>query len=494
MSSEWKKCCHSHRHADQHNTIKAGLVHVIAPPGYKAWPYVDFDYPTRQTEIEKDLQAGCPGIDFEAVTVVGDPATEIPRVKELSKRCDALLVFVLATNWPLTIKLLPAIGEWGMPVVFVDEPFGGSGVFLCHGAKALRDSGKIVMLSSARFQDVLDVVNCLKILGAEGSGPDAFLSEAEKVRRANFFTPRGGGSCKADPLEVKPVQDVVERLKNSKILRVVGKPLPTETRHGVTVETITFDEINAAYHQVDREEASAWADRWMAEASEIREPSREDVEDSAAIYLAMKHLMEEHGARGITVDCLGGFYSGKLPGYPCLGYRQLNDDGILMGTCEARIPDMLSMMIFRDMIGRNSFASDPVLDTSTGQIVYAHCVAPTKMLGSDSEPNEFILRSHAEDNLGASIQSIMPEGYMTTSIGWDDELSTMVLHQARAVGNVDDDRACRTKLAARVEGEMDKLFREWDRFNWHRVTVYGDVRRPLEDLARALDVKVVLEA
>ena len=116
------------------------------------------------------------------------------------------------------------------------------------------------------------------------------------------------------------------------------------------------------------------------------------------------------------------------------------------------------------------------------------------MLGPDCEPNEFILRSHAEDDLGASIQSIMPEGYMTTSIGWDDELETMVVHQARAVGNVDDDRACRTKLAAEVEGDMDKLFREWDRFNWHRVTVYGDVRKPLEDIARALDVKVVSEA
>ena len=99
------KGCHAHGHADNHNTVKAGLVHVIAPPGYKAWPHVDFDYPTRQAEIENDLVSGCPDIDFEVMTVVGDPAVEIPRVKALAGRCDALLVFVLVTSSPLVSGL-----------------------------------------------------------------------------------------------------------------------------------------------------------------------------------------------------------------------------------------------------------------------------------------------------------------------------------------------------------------------------------------------------
>lgn len=493
MGQHQEKGCHAHSHTHQHTSVRVGLVHVIAPPGYKAWPYVDFDYPTRQAEIEKDLQAGCPGINFKTISVVGDPETEIPRVKELAGNVDALLVFVLATNWPLTIDLLPTIGEWEIPTVFVDEPYGGSGVFLCHGAKALRNSGKVVMLSSVRFQDVVDVVNCFKGLSNAESSLEAFLTEAEKVRTGNFCKPCSG-PCTEDRVDVASVEEVVEKLKNSKVLRVVSEPHETFNALGVTVETATFDEINDAYHRIDRKEAKAWADHWMEEATHIVEPSRQDVEDAAAIYLAMKKMMEDRGARAISLDCLGGFYSGKLPGYPCLGYRQLNDDGELIGTCEARIPDMLSMMICRDMFNRNSFASDPVLDTSTNQIVYAHCVAPTKMLGPDSKPNDFILRSHAEDNLGASIQSIMPEGYMTTSIGWDDELTTMVVHKAKAVGNVDDDRACRTKLAAEVEGDIDKLFREWDRFNWHRVTVYGDVQKPLEEVAKALNIKVVHEA
>jgi L-fucose isomerase-like protein len=257
---------------------------------------------------------------------------------------------------------------------------------------------------------------------------------------------------------------------------------------------VSFDDINAAYKRVDPEEAAGWADRWIGEAQEVVEPTREDILDSAAIYLAMKDIMDEQGAQAITMDCLGGFYSGKLPGYPCLGYRQMNDDGLTPGTCEAQIQDMLAMLISRYMFDRASFASDPVLDTSTNQIIYAHCVAPTKMLGQDGPHNPFIIRSHAEDGKGAAIQSLLPLGYMTTSFRFDGNYQSMVIHQAKAVGNVDEPKACRTKLAAEVKGDIEKLFYEWDRFTWHRLTVYGDVQEPLENLANALRMKVIREA
>lgn len=219
----------------------------------------------------------------------------------------------------------------------------------------------------------------------------------------------------------------------------------------------------------------------------------EDIQDSEAIYLAMLDLLRTREAQAITMDCLGGFYSGKLPGYPCLGYRQMNDDGQTVGTCEAQIPDILAMLICRYMFGRASFASDPVLDTSTNQIIYAHCVAPTKMLGPDGPANSFIIRSHAEDGQGAAIQSLLPTGYMTTSFRTNGDLKAMVIHRAKAVGNVDEPKACRTKLAAVVVGDIGRLFLEWDRFSWHRLTVYGDVQEPIEELARAFGMEVIRE-
>ena len=69
-----------------------------------------------------------------------------------------------------------------------------------------------------------------------------------------------------------------------------------------------------------------------------------------------------------------------------------------------------------------------------------------------------------------------------------------MFHQGKAVGNDRNDRACRTKLAVEPIGDLEKLFTEWDRWGWHRVTFYGDLKEPVYELADALGYKVTEEA
>ena len=76
----------------------------------------------------------------------------------------------------------------------------------------------------------------------------------------------------------------------------------------------------------------------------------------------------------MTMNCLGGFAAGKLASYPCLGFMQMLDDGG-QGVCEAMPDDTVSMLMARILTGRPGFVSDPALDTSKNQIVYAHCGA-----------------------------------------------------------------------------------------------------------------------
>ena len=83
---------------------------------------------------------------------------------------------------------------------------------------------------------------------------------------------------------------------------------------------------------------------------------------------------------------------------------------------------------------------------------------------------------------------------MTTSFRTSARAKAMVLHQAKAVGNLDAPRGCRTQLVGEVKGDIEKLFRQWDQFGWHRVTVYGDVKEPLIELAKAMGLKVIEEA
>jgi len=472
--------------------VRVGLVFICYPPGQPVWPYVDFDYDARKRELNRQLKQGCPKLEFVPLSLQGAAGEEIPRVKKLAQDVDGLLIIPLCTHWGLTSQLLPVVAKLDKPTVVADEPYSGSGVFLCYYAAMHRAGSKAVGVSSCRLQDLVDVVNCFGMLARPGTTVEAFAAEAERVKRAGFAKP-GEMTCKDDPVKVANVGKALAAVRKDKML-VVGRGARPFELLGVPIQPVGFEEINAIYQKVDREEATRWADRWADEAQEVVEPAKEDLRKSAAIYLAMEDLMKKHDAQGVTINCLGGFYGGHLPGYPCLGYRQLNNDGVRMGTCEAMPDDLLMQLICKHLLGRPGFASDPVLDTSTNQIIYAHCVAPTKMFGPQGPVNPFRIRSHAEDGKGASVQSLLPLGYMTTTFDIRPSSKEMVTHQGKAVANVDEARACRTKLAAEVKGDIGRLFHEWDRFGWHRVTVYGNVQEPIEAMGKAMGLSIVREA
>jgi len=260
---------------------------------------------------------------------------------------------------------------------------------------------------------------------------------------------------------------------------------------GTKVVKISAEQVNKAYRKADRAQAREMAKRWIEEAEKIVEPSREEIEKSAVMYVAMRDLMREHRAPAITIDCLTLFYGGKLPAYPCLGFFQLNNDG-LVGACEADLESTLTMLLVSNLVGRPGYISDPVIDTSKNQIIYAHCVAPSKVFGPQGSSNPYHIRSHSEDRKGAVVRSLMPLGEMTTTIKFSPTRKEVVIHQAKTVDNIDEDKACRTKLAAEVR-DIDKLLGEWDRWSWHRVTFYGDLKRPIENLAALAGFKVIWE-
>jgi L-fucose isomerase-like protein len=150
--------------------------------------------------------------------------------------------------------------------------------------------------------------------------------------------------------------------------------------------------------------------------------------------------------------------------------------------------DTISMLMARILTGRPGFVSDPALDTSRNLVVYAHCVGTTRVLGRDGKSNGYRIRTlHNRDPRGACSESLMPGGYMTTSFRTNVGRKKMVIHQAKAIGTLDSEKGCRTKLIAEVRGDIGKLFNQWNQFGWHRVTVYGDVREPLAEFGKALN-------
>jgi hypothetical protein len=422
------------------------LVFTHIPPQSPTWPNIGYDYEGRKKELTARLTKGCPGVEFLPATAHN--AEEAKKILADDKEVDGYLIYMIGiwTGAPQTIAAT------GRPTIFVDDFYGGSGEFLIAYAAAKRQALKVAGVSSSDFNDLVAAVKCF---------------------------------------------ECIKKLQSSVILRI-GAGFGAQAENiqkvfGTKVLAMDFAPLNDLYKKADKAEARKWADQWMSQARKTVEPSRAEIERSGEMYLAMRELMARNKAQAIAINCLGGFYGGHITAYPCLGFFQLNNDGYV-GACEADLTSTITMLLMTYLTGRPGYISDPVVDTAKNQIIYAHCVAPSKVYGPDGPSNPYDIRSHSEDRKGAAVRSLMPLGKMTTTIEFNPDKKEVIFHQAVSAENVDEDKACRTKLAAEVKGDIDKLLSYWDQWGWHRVTFYGDLKRPVNNIAALLGFKVVEEA
>jgi hypothetical protein len=455
-----------------------------------SWPYPEFDIHGREKEIVGLLGDGCPAVEFVPVAV-REPK-DVQKAIELKGQVDGYLVYVVTLTWNLQ-PAITAIGRVGKPMVVADEYIGGSGVFLRGYSDLCRQEMPAVGVASTRPGDLVAVARCFGELKPETT-PAAFAHRCQEVYRQTFAA-TGDLKCIDDPLALTDMGKCLARFKNYRFLIVGhGQPGREQDFLGAKGTYIGFDEFKALYDQVDRDKAAEWAERWTTEADQVVEPTRDWIQNAGAVYLATLELLKRYNTDTVTMNCLGGFARGQLPAYPCLGFMQLLNDGG-QGVCEAMPDDTLSMLMARILTGRPGYVSDPVLDTAKNQVVYAHCVASTKAFGPEGPSNMFRIRTlHNHDPRGTCAQSFVPEGYMTTSFRTNFARKQMVIHQAKAAGNLDSERGCRTQLVGEVRGDIGNLFQQWDHFSWHRVTVYGDVKEPLIEFGKALGLQIIQEA
>jgi len=469
---------------------KVRLLFTHVPSTGPIWPNIGYDFERRKKELIEKLSQAAPNVELMPATAQNPE--EAKKILDADQQADGYLVYMLGL-WSGAPQV---VGASGRPTIFVDDLYGGSGEFLIAYAAARRAKQKVAGVSSSRFADVAEAVRCFEILKKPGKSVDDFLAACEAARRKNT-KPAGDMAWTADDVKTIAVDECLKRLKSSTIL-VVGREAggtgkAIEEIFGTKVVPLSHPQLHEAYTKVDRDEAAQWADRWINQAAKVIEPKREEIEKSGAMYLAMCGLMKQHNAQAISINCLGGFYAGQIKAYPCLGFFQLNNDG-QVGACEADLQSTITMLSLGYLTSRPGYISDPVIDTSKNQIIYAHCVAPNKVFGPEGPTNPYHIRSHSEDRQGAVVRSLMPLGHMTTTVEVGLGRREMIFHQGRSVENIDQDMACRTKLAVVVRGDIDKLLSYWDQWGWHRVTFYGDLKEPVQEISKALGLKIVEEA
>jgi L-fucose isomerase-like protein len=451
------------------------------------WPKPNFDCDARMREVTQALHAGCPQVEFTPV-VLARPA-DFPKALALKDAVDGYLIYVMTLNWEMGLGAI--IPQLNKPLLVANEFLGGCGLFLTSVTAMRKRNIPLAAVSTTRLDELVAAARVFAEVKKPGCTPASFARECQE---AMTFPAPASTKSKADRVRFAPISECLERLKESTFLIVgAGKPGAEQVfLNGTKAIHVGFEEFKTHYEAADKDQAAEWGRRWRQEAEKVIDASAPWINKAGGMYLGMRSLMKKYGTENITMNCLGGFGAGQIEAYPCLGFRQLLNDG-QQGVCEAMPADSISMLMGRYLTGRSGYVSDPALDTSRNLICYSHCMAHTKVFGPNGPENPFHIRTlHNRDPRGCCAESFMPEGYLTTSFQVYLGSKTMVIHQARTTGNLDLDRGCRTQLAGEVRGDIAKLFNHWDA--WHRITVYGDLKEPLGELGRALGLTIVEEA
>ena len=430
------------------------IVAVAEEPNTPCWPCIDHDVDKVLRRTLKPIIELNPDMDFDTVVYTQMHQAEADYENDL-KLYDGVLVLVMTCLKDVD-KFYAAQAKEGIPTIIADVPYCGSGSVLPKTVPFIRENKLPV--------PVLSTLN------------DAELAEAVKLF------------------------DVIAKMKQTVILSVSNSRRRTLSAElfnewGCRFEVRDCKEFIEYMSRVSEEEATAIADRWIAEADEVREASRDDILESARVHLALRDMMRDVGAHAVTVDCLSLSYAGEYGEnrhfYPCLSHFEMLNNGIV-AVCESDLCATVSSLIAYYMTGKQGFVSDPVIDTASNQIIYAHCVGSKKAYGvGDTRTCRYAIRSHAEDKRGASVQIIFPLGDpITTLMVYPSERFPATVHTGRAVGNVGLQEACRSKLAAETNAE--RILEKWTGY-WHRVTVYGDYRRQFLRLCKMKGLDVVEE-
>lgn len=433
--------------------IKIKVVVQAKKENVPGWPHINFGYEKETERIMSVVRAYNPDAEFDVFKY--NSKDEAAAVYESDKATYDGVLVLLMTNWIRLDEFYARESKDGIPCAVADVPFCGSGSTLSGTSPMIRNEKLPVPLEAST--DYADIARLARTLVVNA-----------KLKQTTVLVVKN---------------DVENEIESA-----------AEKRFGIKFINKTAADLMAMFDSTDDNEAAAMAEKWTGGAVKTVEPSHSDIIESAKIYLAIKKMIKETGADAVTIACLelsyNDVYGKSRHMYPCLSHFQMADDGEL-GVCEADIDSTVSSLITLYLTGKHGFVSDPVVDTSSNEIIYAHCVACRKVFGvSSSKVCDYYIRSHAEDQLGASVQVIFPAGEKLTTINMSNADSWACIHSSVSVGNAGGDAGCRSKLVASCNARA--LLENWMPM-WHRVTVFGDYRQDFINLFKLKGLNICEE-
>ena len=253
------------------------------------------------------------------------------------------------------------------------------------------------------------------------------------------------------------INSTKKRISNSK-LGVIGEPSDwliaskvnyseVKTKWGLNIVDIELDEVFEKFKVQDDEKVEDIVNKFLANADEIVENTKDDTRDAVRVYLALKEIVEKYELDALTIRCFDIVQQLNTTG--CLALSYLNDDGIIAG-CEGDVPATFTMMVIKYLFNEESFMANPYkIDIENNRIKFAHCTVPTALC------TKYNSRSHFETGIGVGIQGTIPEGPATVMKIGGKNLNKYYLEEGSIDLNLDNSHACRTQIEVSFKDEID---------------------------------------
>jgi hypothetical protein len=426
------------------------VVRKVYLGGRAGWPRPDANVKENVAAIEAEMakiERSYPDrIRFTGGDIVGTKEEMAAWLQRPAEE-DVVLAFNMVT---ITYPLLRMIVDTGRPTLMFALPYNGHD--WTHGAALAQRGFRFDLVASSDFGDLAPYVDLFR---------------------------------------------TIHHMRHSKVLLVsppAARPKTTEEytqQFGTRFGFPPYTDLKTAYDGVPEDQVRKLTAAFIKAAAKVVEPPEREIADSIRMDFAIREVLKAEKANAIAIDCLGGFGRKELPAYPCIAFSKLNDVG-LYGVCENDMDSAMTQLLVTSFSGKPGFVSDPVFDTSKDEVIHAHCVAATRLTGIREKPAPYIVRTHLEDHKGVSMQVLAPAGGPVTVARFAGAKKIM-LSTGECLGNVDDERGCRTKIRTRVK-DSRKLLENWagalhtgpampgTRDLLHRVVFYGDHVKPIERL------------
>ena len=296
------------------------------PDGWWSWPGNDFDAEGRQKEYmaafrEMGKRLGATIVVDPKPVASKDDAQRVAAELQASRPDGLLLVMFYNRSLSDADLILQSAEELGLPTVF----FIGLGVK--HGAVGQYRRPGVYFIQSLDNLDAIEygvrMINTRKLLG------------------------------------------------QSKLLSITEAPEPREGIEkffGITVRVIPFEHYAKQFADVKLgSEAADLITSFKGGAGEIRGVTQEAFENAARAHFALKKMLADEGADGLTMNCLR---RGMLK--PCMSFATLNGQ-LIPAACENDFGAVYTQLIGQLLTGRPGFQANPCYDTETNHYYESHC-------------------------------------------------------------------------------------------------------------------------